>query len=282
MPLRTGTSAYGILYLASAIGFRSGGPYQNRIYEPPFQGQELIVLSDSTQQTARTRLPSYSEPCLVYRHIEDATPVRGRRKRYQPYLRLWPNPPSGSSLGRPLSLGPLLTLYQCDQASPACARCTRLKIPCVGQGQLRYRFKEQFTASKSPPQTVQLVRRQTAFQLHTTPPANEIDSLSHRLVSALQVTEPRYDVSALGTWFEEVPSRLGRNELFDTSTAAFIYAIEDLRTQTQTPSVGALSKYGKALNSLATTLQNPTKAKEPYTLASIFMLMVSQVRTCLC
>lgn len=177
-----------------------------------------------------------------------------------------------------------LMLRQCDQASPACARCARLKIPCIGQGQLRYKFKEQFNSAKSSSKTTQLVRRQAVFQIHKPPPAplSEIDSLSNRLISALQVTEPRYDISALGTWFVEVPQRLGKNELFDKATAAFVYSIEDLRCGTKVPTLGAITWYGKALTSLTTTVQDPAKAKDPYTLASIFMLMVSQVSTCLC
>jgi hypothetical protein len=130
-----------------------------------------------------------------------------------------------------------------------------------------------------PAAQTQLARRKAAFQVYTLPqsPENEIDSLAKRFTSVLQVTEPRFDANSLGTWFVDVPARLGTNRLFDSSAAAFVAAIEDLRSGR--PTVAALIKYGKALNCLRTTLQDPVEAKGPYTLASIFMLMVSQVRT---
>ena len=165
---------------------------------------------------------------------------------------------------------------QCDKASPACSRCARLKIPCVGTGQLRYKFKEQFNPVK-PAAKTQLARRQAAFRSYTLPlsPENEIDSLVKRFTLALKVTEPRFDVNSLGTWFVDVPARLGTSTLLDTSAAAFVAAIADLRSGK--PTVTALAQYGKALNCLRATLRDPVEAKAPYTLASIFMLMVSQV-----
>ena len=42
--------------------------------------------------------------------------------------------------------GPLFDIItnwheQCDQQKPACSRCTRLEIPCVGSGERKYVFK---------------------------------------------------------------------------------------------------------------------------------------------
>ncbi|KAF3055360.1 hypothetical protein GL218_09636, partial [Daldinia childiae] len=32
---------------------------------------------------------------------------------------------------------------KCDKAMPSCSRCKRLKISCLGTGNLRFKFKDQ-------------------------------------------------------------------------------------------------------------------------------------------
>ncbi|OAA78866.1 Zn(2)-C6 fungal-type DNA-binding domain protein [Akanthomyces lecanii RCEF 1005] len=163
---------------------------------------------------------------------------------------------------------------KCDQASPRCARCARLKIPCTGKGQLRYKFKEQgitFALAKTLPS-------KSSSPKSLSPPAspsNEITRLSGRFASALQIDDPQFDLKCLGDWFARIPNHAGSSELLDNATETFLDAFDDLRSGQQ--SLKTLSKYGKALTSLTIALQDPQQTKSPYTLCSIFMIMMAQM-----
>ncbi|KAJ6779426.1 hypothetical protein PWT90_03883 [Aphanocladium album] len=163
---------------------------------------------------------------------------------------------------------------KCDQASPQCARCARLKIPCTGKGQLRYKFKEQcinFAPAKTP-------RSKSASPKSLSPPAsptNQITRLSSRFAAALEIDDPQFDLKCFGEWFARIPTRMGTNELLDNATETFLDAFDDLRSGHQ--SLVTLSKHGKALTSLANALQDPKQTKSPYTLCSIFMIMIAQM-----
>ncbi|OAR02251.1 hypothetical protein LLEC1_05767 [Akanthomyces lecanii] len=163
---------------------------------------------------------------------------------------------------------------KCDQASPQCARCARLKIPCTGKGQMRYKFKEQsitFVPAKTP-------RSKSSSLKSLSPPAspdNEITRLSGRFASALQIDDPQFDLKCFGDWFARIPARMGSSELLDNATETLLDAFDDLRSGQQ--SLKTLSKYGKALKSLTNALQDPQQTKSPYTLCSIFMIMIAQM-----
>lgn len=68
---------------------------------------------------------------------------------------------------------------------------------------------------------------------------------------------------------------MGSNELLDNATETFLDSFDDLRSGQQ--SLSTLSKYGKSLTSLTYALQDPQQTKSPYTLCSIFMIMIAQV-----
>ncbi|KAJ3496356.1 hypothetical protein NLG97_g2714 [Lecanicillium saksenae] len=165
---------------------------------------------------------------------------------------------------------------KCDQASPKCARCARLNIPCTGKGQLRYKFKEQCINYAPPKKTQRPARRASPKSL--SPPAsptNQITRLSSRFAAALEIDDPQFDLKCFGDWFARIPTRMGANELLDNATETFLDAFDDLRSGQK--SLGTLSKHGKALASLAIALQDPQQTKSPYTLCSIFMIMIAQM-----
>ncbi|EGX87849.1 hypothetical protein CCM_09472 [Cordyceps militaris CM01] len=106
-------------------------------------------------------------------------------------------------------------------------------------------------------------------------PHNEITRLSSRFASALKIDDPQFDLKYFGPWFAEIPVRMGTCELLDIAAESFLDAHDDLRSgrkSTKWP-----SNYRKAITSLSNTFQDPRQTKSPYTLCSIFMIMVSQM-----
>lgn len=103
---------------------------------------------------------------------------------------------------------------QCDEKQPSCARCLRLKIPCVGSGQLRFKFQEEkqystrarkhhalssstssdstsetSSASQSPPQTV----------FRVSPPQKNRPNSARYATTALQVLAPESPQPLIGS-----------------------------------------------------------------------------------
>lgn len=99
--------------------------------------------------------------------------------------------------------------------------------------------------------------------------------LSARFSAALRIDDPQFDLKCFGDWFARIPTRMGTNELLDNATETFLDAFDDLRSGQQ--SLTTLSKYGKALTLLTSALADPKQTKSPYTLCSIFMIMIAQV-----
>lgn len=164
---------------------------------------------------------------------------------------------------------------QCDQNKPACSRCTRLQIPCVGCGQQRYRFKNQTLSPKScrPHQSVPF----QTFAARPVPLAltNSTTRVAGGLVSALGVTDIRYELNIYGDFLKDIPRRLGRNAALDSSVAALTTSFEAVHTGRQTPEV--FEKYAKALHSLRLCLDDPIEAQSPETLCAIWMVVICQV-----
>ncbi|KAI1054568.1 hypothetical protein LB506_010630 [Fusarium annulatum] len=119
---------------------------------------------------------------------------------------------------------------KCDQVKPACSRCARLGVPCVGSGEQKYVFKpvsftKPFKTSFSKPR-----KRETSSQasiLHK--PQNSLTLLQAKLVAALEVTDFRYGLHCYGDFLEHVPKRLGHSHALDvcvdlmTSTLPYHY-----------------------------------------------------------
>lgn len=165
---------------------------------------------------------------------------------------------------------------QCDQNKPACSRCTRLQIPCIGCGQQRYRFKNQTIDHRSSgPHQLVTVKASAAKHAPCPPLSNSTTRAADGLVSALGVTDIRFELSIYGDFLRDIPRRLGRNAALDSSVAALTTAFEAIHTRHQPAEV--FTKYARALNSLRLCLDDPVEAQTPETLCAIWIVVICQV-----
>ncbi|KAL7783606.1 hypothetical protein V8C37DRAFT_36202 [Trichoderma ceciliae] len=176
---------------------------------------------------------------------------------------------------------------KCDMATPACSRCSRLNIPCVGCGQLRYKFKDQTDLQVVRSSRKARSRASPSFEAEAESPAsiasiaslvsNKDTARSGAFISLLDVTDPRYDLSCYGGWFKELPKHLGTNEALDAAVEAMVGFYPHLRRHEQSSlSRESLFKYVNALQALRTCLNDPQKARKAETLCAVYVLMICQ------
>lgn len=174
------------------------------------------------------------------------------------------------------SKGVLLIYKQCDQRKPACSRCTRCKIACIGSGQQRYKFKEPTFVGRS-----MTVGQTQAPPSHVSgllaSPSNETTSIASAFVFTLEVKDLRYDLSCYGAFLEDIPKRLGSNIALDASVNVLSSAFSSLYTHQQ--SLITLSKYVNALKALRICLDDPLQAWTADTLCAVYLLLICQVGT---
>jgi hypothetical protein len=95
-------------------------------------------------------------------------------------------------------------------------------------------------------------------------------------IQKLQVRDPRYDICwAYGGLFNEIPKRLGTNAALDASVSAMIAAISGLGNNHKSPELFA--RYGYALKSLKTCLEDPVAVQSSSTLCAIYVIWICQV-----
>ena len=169
-----------------------------------------------------------------------------------------------------------LMFEQCDQRKPACSRCIRCKIVCVGSGQQRYKFKEPMTIGRS-----MTVGQPQAPRSHVSgllpSPSNETTSIASAFIFTLEVKDLRYDLSCYGAFLEDIPKRLGSNIALDASVKVLTSAFSSLYTHQQ--SLITLSKYVDALKALQICLDDPSQAWTADTLCAVYLLLICQVGT---
>ena len=184
---------------------------------------------------------------------------------------------------------PLTSIRKCDLGKPSCSRCARLRIPCIGAGQQRYKFKDQ---SRS----VQRMNSDSSTEKHSsesaTPdpssvgqgrslsrsPSNEITVLASALVQAMRPeTSWRFNIAfTYGGFLTLIPPRLGRNAALDASVSVLTEAHADF-CNGQPASRSVLSKYSQALTKLRICLNDPQVATQSDTLCSVMLLLITQV-----
>ncbi|KAF5613661.1 uncharacterized protein FTJAE_13872 [Fusarium tjaetaba] len=164
---------------------------------------------------------------------------------------------------------------KCDQAKPACSRCARLEIPCVGSGEQKYVFKpvsftKPFKTSFSKPR-----KRETPAQVSIShKPQSPLTLLQAKLVAALETTDLRYGLSCYGDFLEHIPPRLGHSHALDASVDLMMSALPYHYTP-EIPSQ-VLAKYGSSLKVLRDT-QNETGTKlSPEDVAAFHIMMICQ------
>lgn len=121
----------------------------------------------------------------------------------------------------------------------------------------------------------QTVRVSTARQRPSSPLSNTTTIVAGSLVSALEVTDIRYELSIYGQFLQDIPRRLGRNAALDSSVVALTTAFGAVHTRTQPAEV--FVKYATALSSLRLCLHDPVEAQSPETLCAIWFVVICQV-----
>jgi hypothetical protein len=202
--------------------------------------------------------------CRAYPRDADAMHVENKRKR-RVSLRLSRKMYTNS-------------LQQCDTAQPACSRCKRLGLNCIGGGQRRFKFiqieERKATKQQNAPPGSQ-TRAIATLSKPSFALTNKVTWLSSEFASNLQVKDPRFDLSCYGIFLPEVPKRLGSHPALDASASALMSAYPCVYKRQ--PSPEALSKYGRALRVLRISLDNPDRNKIVEMLCAIYFLLICQV-----
>jgi hypothetical protein len=106
-------------------------------------------------------------------------------------------------------------------------------------------------------------------------PNNELDSVTDGFLSAIAVTDIRFDLSIYGAFLEDIPRRLGRNEALDAAVQALTTALPSVRSHQY--STNMYKTYMGALRQLRYCLSDPEKAASPETLCAVYLIMICQV-----
>ncbi|KJZ76218.1 hypothetical protein HIM_04300 [Hirsutella minnesotensis 3608] len=179
---------------------------------------------------------------------------------------------------------------QCNQARPACSRCTRLGIPCIGSGQQRFKFKDeskvlrenhgqqlsQRKPATSKPKSGSSLSFRTGPVLGAPswPLSNGLTRTNGAIISVLEISDPRYDVFAFGPFIKDIPAQLGTHDALDASTEALTSAIYCVQTRRVTPE--SLTKYARALKQVQHTLNGSATVYSEQTLCAIYFIMLCQ------
>jgi hypothetical protein len=91
-------------------------------------------------------------------------------------------------------------------------------------------------------------------------------------VSALQVSDARFDLSVYGSLFKEIPRRLGRNAALDASVGALTTALPWVHTHHR--SADMFDRYAHALKSLRASLDDPVQARSADTLCAVYLIVI--------
>ncbi|KAK2736726.1 hypothetical protein FQN57_000574 [Myotisia sp. PD_48] len=169
---------------------------------------------------------------------------------------------------------------QKKKAKPSCSRCTRLQIACVGAGQQRYKFVEQYPSRTVTKTDMPKSGQKIAYKPITAmpeAPSNELTVMANAFIRMIKATtDVRYNlVWSYGGFLRHIPQRLGRNEALDASVRALIDAHSNFCLQ-QEVTKSVLVKYSSGLSKLRSCLDDPIKARTPETLCAVMILLVCQ------
>ena len=186
-----------------------------------------------------------------------------------------------------------------------CGRCARLQIECTGSGQQRYKFHnktiKQLPGSKQLPSPsgadLTTYNKQfsklwgIAVQQSTKlgfPIENAQTAMTRQLVTALEVRDPRFDLSVYGDFLKGIPQRLGSSCVLDAAASAMAVTLPLVSTQTgvnehnnalssvSRATVSMLHQYGRALHALRNALSDPVQIKDPNTLCALYLVVITQ------
>ncbi|PLB47679.1 hypothetical protein P170DRAFT_465282 [Aspergillus steynii IBT 23096] len=169
---------------------------------------------------------------------------------------------------------------RCDQEQPACSRCARLGIPCIGGGARRFKFTE----NRTPDASASALQKQQGGGARRPPsvayvaPARALCGdaarLQASLINMLEVKDARYNLGYYGVFFAQLPCRVGVHPALDAAVAAVTHSAPCLFKQES--SSLALEKYGRALYMLRLSLQDGKVDLGVETLCAIYLLWISE------
>ncbi|KAJ5650673.1 transcriptional regulator family: Fungal Specific TF [Penicillium longicatenatum] len=198
---------------------------------------------------------------------------------------------------------------KCDEKQPACSRCIRLKITCVGSGQQRFKFQQDkrfaFAVSSRPqvqkmdsdsPEAISNASEFVSIVAMPTKPepmhirlppdsptatlTNDLSSLANRFIKTINPsTDLRYNLWwTFGAYLEDIPRRLGTNEALDRSIEALTTAHAGFcSVHRQGATVEALASYAQALKTLRIYLDDRVHARSSNTLCAVMVLLICQL-----
>lgn len=168
-------------------------------------------------------------------------------------------------------------MQKCDQGKPACLRCTRLGIPCVGSGKQRFKFVEQQSVAAKPISPTQATHevQVLTFDGISIVPCNQTMMMAGALCSALEVKDVRYDLSVYGEFLQHIPKRLGTNKALDAAAKALTTSFASVPSQKR--SVEGYETYVQGLQALRVCLGDPKQVGSPDILCAIYLMMLCQV-----
>ncbi|CAK7221679.1 hypothetical protein SEUCBS140593_004647 [Sporothrix eucalyptigena] len=120
------------------------------------------------------------------------------------------------------------------------------------------------------------------------PSGNAQTIIVHRLVTALQVSDPRFDLSVYGNFLKDIPQRLGSSPALDAAASAMAASLPLVGKQqgvndydkalqpVNRATVPMLQKYGQALHALRNALSDPVAIKDPNTLCALYLVVITQ------
>ncbi|KAH8701567.1 hypothetical protein BGW36DRAFT_371117 [Talaromyces proteolyticus] len=176
---------------------------------------------------------------------------------------------------------------KCDEKMPSCSRCLRLKMPCIGSGQRRFKFQEERRFFTSPDNEQQVTKSSSPIQSTTRSnssspitwsiPSNELTFLTSIFIQAFKPsTDLRYNlIWNYGGFIADIPQRLGINEALDGAVYA-VTAAHSSFCLYKDISIEALSRYSRALQMLRLCLDDPIKAATSETLCAVMLLLICQ------
>ncbi|KAF5542990.1 hypothetical protein FMEXI_7226 [Fusarium mexicanum] len=156
---------------------------------------------------------------------------------------------------------------KCDQAKPACARCTRLKLQCTGIGVKRFVFKSENNQAAK--------KHSKAVAGPSSALSNDKTLVAGSLVHILEFDNPGYDISTYGWFVKDLPRHVGSSKPLDAAIAAFVTGFAPLKDRSVSK-VEALDKYVFALRGLREAMQDPEKAFSADNMCSIYLISICQ------
>lgn len=183
---------------------------------------------------------------------------------------------------------------KCKGQQSPCARCQRLKIPCIGFGQLKYKFVDrkhhtalEANAPKNSREARMVLVLTNDRQQHddcsliyqSQPPSNSLSVLTSAFASSISTSiDIRYQLPwSFGGFLQDIPSRLGHNEALDAASDALTTAYARYCGEDSLAATKTFTKYVYAIESLSKCLRNPATAHAPETLAAIMLILIYQV-----